>query len=249
MEAAATAAERGHDVILLERSNRLGGQLKFGTHEYFKTGLRDFLHYLIRRVETSAVEVRLNTEATPELVESLRPDTVFAAVGASPVLPAIPGQDGPQVYSSLTYFEKLDQLGDRVVIIGGGLVGTEAALDLAVTHGKQVTIVEMLGQLAPDAWRTHRIPLLERVEEHVSVCLNAQCTNISESSVTYMDAAGSSIDIPADSVILAVGMRPNSETAESFRFTALDYVPIGDCVKIQNIFGAIHTGYYAALDL
>ena len=249
MEAAATAAERGHDVILLERSNRLGGQLKFGTHEYFKTGLRDFLHYLIRRVETSAVEVRLNTEATPELVESLRPDTVFAAVGASPVLPTIPGQDGPQVYSSLTYFEKLDQLGDRVVIIGGGLVGTEAALDLAVTHGKQVTIVEMLGQLAPDAWRTHRIPLLERVEEHVSVCLNAQCTNISESSVTYMDAAGSSIDIPADSVILAVGMRPNSETAESFRFTALDYVPIGDCVKIQNIFGAIHTGYYAALDL
>ena len=249
MEAAATAADRGHQVILLERSDRLGGQLKYGTHEYFKEGLRDFLHYLIRRVECSAVDVRLNTEATPELVEGLHPDAVFAAVGASPVIPPIPGCDSPQVYSALTYFQHLDQLGDQVVVIGGGLVGTEAALDLAVTHGKQVTIVEMQGQLAPDAWRTHRIPLLERVGEHVSVCLNARCTGISAAGVTCAGPDGAGRSIPADSVILAAGMRPNLDEAEAFRFTALDFVPIGDCVKIQNVFGAVHTGYYAALDL
>ena len=249
MECAITAARRGHQVTLVEQSDRLGGQLKYGTHEYFKTGLRNFMNYLIRQVNKSGVQVLLNTRATPELVEGMSPDAIVAATGAVPIIPHIPGVTEEHVYSAIGYFTHLNQLGEKVVIVGGGLVGCEVGLDLAQTYGKQVTILEMMDSVAQDAWRTHRIPLLERLEEHVDVRTRAKVTEITPDFVTYRDAAGSDISIKADSVILAVGMRPNQEEAEQFRFLAEDYVQIGDCAKIQNVYGATHTGYWAALDL
>ena len=249
MQCAKTCAERGHDVTLIEKSGALGGQLKYGTHEYFKTGLKDFMHYLIRQMDKLGVKLLLNTEATPELVDNLNPDVVVAATGAVPAIPPIPGIDQPFVYSPFRYFENLDKLGDRVVIVGGGLVGCEGGLDLAQSYGKQVTILEMGDAVARDAWRTHRIPLLERLEEHTTVLTRAKVTAIEPGRVFYTDAGGNRCVLPCDSVIVAVGMKPNLEEAEKFRFVAEDYVQIGDCVKIQNVYGATHTGYWAALDI
>ena len=249
MECAMTAARRGHQVTLCEQSDRLGGQLKYGTHEYFKQGLRDFMNYLIRQVDKAGVEILLNTRAEPEWVEAQGFSVVVAATGASPIIPAIPGADAPYVLNAFNYFEKLDSIGKRVVVVGGGLVGCEGGLDLAQTYGKQVTILEMADSVAADAWRTHCIPLLERLDEFTDVRTGARVTSISEHAVTYADKEGGSHTVECDSVILAVGTRPNAEEAEKFRFTAGDYVQVGDCVKIQNVYGATHTGYWAALDI
>ena len=250
MECAMTAAKRGHDVTLMEKSDKLGGQLKFGTHEYFKEGLRDFMNYLIRQTYKAGVKVLLNTEATVEMVDPMGFDAIVAATGASPLIPGfIPGADSPKVLNAFNYFENLENIGDRVVIVGGGLVGCEGGLDLAETYGKQVTILEMADAVAPDAWRTHRIPLTERLDEHVDVRCGSKVTAIHDNSVSYVDKSGVEHSVECDTVILAVGMRPNSEEAEKFRFVAEEYVQIGDCAKIQTVFGATHTGYYAALDL
>ena len=250
MQCAKTCAERGHDVTLVEKSDALGGQLKYGTHEYFKDGLLNFMNYLIRQVNKLGVKVLLNTEATPEWVSDQCFDVVVAATGATPIIPPIPGADSPKVYNAFNYFENLENLGQRVVIVGGGLVGCEGGLDLAQTYGKQVTILEMGDAVAPDAWRTHRIPLTERLDEFTDVRTGARVTNIADNAVTYVDGEGVEHLVECDSVILAVGMRPNAEDAEQFRYTAEeDYVQIGDCVKIQTVYGATHTGYWAALDI
>lgn len=249
MQCAITAAQRGHDVTLMEKAGQLGGQLKYGTHEYFKDGLRDFMNYLIRQTYKAGVKVLLNTEADPDTVEAMQFDAVVAATGASPIIPPIPGADLPHVYNAFNYFENLSAIGQRVVVVGGGLVGCEGGLDLAQTYGKQVTILEMAGDVASDAWRTHRIPLTERLDEFTDVRTNARVTAIEDKVVRYIDQDGNEQTVDCDTVILAVGMRPNSEEAEKFRFVAEDYVQIGDCSKIQTVYGATHTGYWAALDL
>ena len=249
MQCAITSAQRGHQVTLLEQSDALGGQLKYGTHEYFKTGLRDFMNYLICQTHKAGVRVMLNTKATPELVETLGPDVVVAATGAFPIIPPIPGADGAKVLNAFNYFENLESIGQRVVVVGGGLVGCEGGLDLAQTYGKQVTILEMGDAVAPDAWRTHRIPLTERLDEFTDVRTGAKVTGISDNAVTYVDKDGAQHTVDCDTVILAVGMRPNTAEAEKFRFLAEDYFQIGDCAKIQNVYGATHTGYWAALDI
>ncbi len=249
MQCAITASQRGHDVTLMEKTDKLGGQLKFGTHEYFKEGLRDFMNYLVRQTYKAGVKVLLNTTAEPESVDAMGFDVIVAATGANPIIPPIPGADSPKVLNAFNYFENLDNIGERVVVVGGGLVGCEGGLDLAQTYGKHVTILEMTGAVAPEAWRTHRIPLTERLEEFTDVRTGAKVTAISDDSVTYVDTDGNEVVVPCDTVIMAVGMRPNAAEAEKFRFVAEDYVQIGDCAKIQTVFGATHTGYWAALDI
>ena len=251
MEAAVTAKQRGHEVILLEKSGALGGKLNFSRQVPFKRDLCKFMDYLIHMVEKTGVEVRLNTEATVELVESLEPDVVIAAVGAKALVPPIPGVDGANVITAEEAYRKIkagEDIGKKIAVLGGGDVGCETAVYLAQEAGKKVSLVEMTDTLAAASCAIPRTAITKEIEKCVDAHTGARCTGITKDGITYVDAQGEH-SIQADTVVLSAGMVPQKAQAEAFRMIAGEFFPIGDCVKANNVRTAVRTGYDSAIQL
>jgi pyruvate/2-oxoglutarate dehydrogenase complex dihydrolipoamide dehydrogenase (E3) component len=250
MEAALITAGRGHEVILIEKSDSLGGILKLSEHVSFKYDLMRFKNYLVNQVSKAGVQVRLNTEAIPETIARENADVVIVAVGAEPVVPPILGIEGDNVVMALNCYGMEDQLADEVVIIGGGEVGCETALHLGKMV-KRATVVEMQTELAPDASATHRGELLYELEkcENVYCLTSARCTSITKDGIVYSSGSEKEQTINAGSVIICVGMKSKKQEAESFRGSARSFYTIGDCAKVATVENAIKTAYYTAIHL
>lgn len=249
MEAAIVAAQRGHDVTLLEKADHLGGKLVFSRQTEFKKDLMKFMDYQIHMVDKLGVQVRLNTEATPELVASMEPDAVLAAVGADPIIPPIPGVDGKNVITAEQCYEKGlkgEDMGDHIAVLGGGLVGCETALYLSMYLGKRVTLIEMTRAIAQEEYSIPRQALVEHMDEYVTYYCGVRCTGITQQGMEVADSFGNTALIEADTVVLAAGMRARSQQAEQFRGLSLFFEPIGDCVVAKNVRGATRSGYDAA---
>ncbi|WP_368384245.1 FAD-dependent oxidoreductase, partial [[Clostridium] symbiosum] len=163
MEAAITLADRGHQVILAEKSGRLGGAIRFAGHVSFKSKLDQLMQVLIRRVERRKITVMLNTGMTPELARSLRTDAIVCAIGADPIVPPVPGVDLEIAVSAVGMHEHMEEIGQNVVILGGGLVGCEESIFLGEL-GKKVTVLEMKPELCRDAPFLHHEAVLLEME-------------------------------------------------------------------------------------
>ena len=245
MAAAIYAAERGHQVILCEKSDRLGGALSFADGVDFKSNILLYRDYLERSLDRLSVDVRRNTEVTPDLVREIGPAALFIAIGADAVIPPIPGADRPNVLIGKEMTPETE-VGHRVVVIGGGLVGCETGVHLA-NDGHQVTVVEMAGDVAKDCGHFHRVALLEELKK-VQVLTSARCVSISEEGVTVRCPEGEQL-LPADTVILAVGMRSKSAQVDALRGLVADTVVVGDANRAGKILTAVRNGFDAAMDL
>ena len=244
MEAAITLADRGHRVILAEKSGRLGGAIRFAGHVSFKSKLDQLMQVLIRRVERRKITVMLNTGMTPELARSLRPDAIVCAIGADPIVPPVPGVDLEIAVSAVGMHEHMEEIGQNVVILGGGLVGCEESILLGEL-GKKVTVLEMKPELCRDApFLHHEAVLLEMERLGITARTGMQCTGILPDGVTA-EQDGKEIKLPADTVIIAAGLAPKLDEAESFRSCAPEFWKIGDCRQARNVRLAIHEGYDA----
>lgn len=244
MEAAITLADRGHQVILAEKSGRLGGAIRFAGHVSFKSKLDQLMQVLIRRVERRKITVMLNTGMTPELARSLRPDAIVCAIGADPIVPPVPGVDLEIAVSAVGMHEHMDEIGQNVVILGGGLVGCEESILLGEL-GKKVTVLEMKPELCRDApFLHHEAVLLEMERLGITARTGMRCTGILPDGVTA-EQDGKEIKLPADTVIIAAGLAPKLDEAESFRSCAPEFWKIGDCRQARNVRLAIHEGYDA----
>ena len=250
METALLAADLGHQVTLLEQSDHLGGQLNDADVMSFKYDLRRFKDYLISHVESHPnIELRLSAKAEPEALAREGFDAVVCAVGAEPVIPPIPGADGPQVMTAPDSFLAPERVGRTVVIIGGGQVGCETAVHYGA-DGREVTVLEMRDSLAPDAMRTYREELVGQVGDHCKAAVTgARVTAIRPEGVVYSDREGKEHTVPAETVILAVGMKARAAEAEAFRACAPKFRKLGDCVKVGNVSHAVHQAYDAAMTL
>lgn len=245
MEAAIIAAKRGHDVTIYEKADRLGGKLVFSEQVSFKYDLAKFMNYQINLVKKLGIKVLLNTEATPELIEAQKADWVLAAVGANAFVPPIPGTDGPNVMIAEECYKHIDEIGERVVLIGGGEVGCETALALA-EKGKKVSVIEMLPELCPETFHLTRGVMLGKMEKCVDIYTGARCSGITTEGVSFVDKDGNEQFVPCDVVVMSSGMRPRQDLAESFRMTAPDFMPIGDCVIAKNVRTATRMAFDAA---
>ena len=244
MEAAITLADRGHQVILAEKSGRLGGAIRFAGHVSFKSKLDQLMPVLIRRVERRKITVMLNTGMTPELARSLRPDAIVCAIGADPIVPPVPGVDLEIAVSAVGMHEHMEEIGQNVVILGGGLVGCEESILLGEL-GKKVTVLEMKPELCRDApFLHHEAVLLEMERLGITARTGMRCTGILPDGVTA-EQDGKEIKLPADTVIIAAGLAPKLDEAESFRSCAPEFWKIGDCRQARNVRLAIHEGYDA----
>lgn len=248
MEAALKAEAQGHEVILVEKEDHLGGMLKTATQNVpFKQDLKRYMEYLIRMVERKAVHVMLATEATPELIKKIAADTVICAVGAEPIAPPIPGIDRKEVVRITDLCEKSVKFGDRVVVIGGGLIGCEEGLSLAM-EGRDVTILEMTDRIAKDAPVLHLKAMMleyEKNEEHLRIVTEVTCTAIADAGVQVRDKDGKEYTYKADTVLVAAGMKPKIAEVEKLRTMDAEFITIGDCVKPGKVLQAVRGGYFA----
>ena len=245
MKAACVAADRGHQVTLFEASNRLGGMLHYAGYFSFKYPVKDYMNWLIGQVNKRPIDVKLNTKATPETVQGY--DAVLVAIGAEPLILPVPGVEQAKVAIETLGHE--NELGDSVILIGGGQVGCETALHYAKL-GKKVTVMEMQSELAPDASTTGRNELMTEIaaEPNFISLTGAKCVSLTATSVTY-EKDGKQETITADSVVLSAGMKAKTQEADSFIGTALDFAEIGDCVRARTVEYATKEAYYAAVNL
>lgn len=249
--AALYASERGHQVTLLEKERELGGQLRYIAQEAHKEDVASYLSWLRRQVERSDIEVRLATEATLDLVRSIDADALIIAVGAHPVIPPIPGCQETQVIGFHEAIERSGKLGARVMVIGGGTIGAEIALEEA-ERGSEVTLVESLDTIARTGNMLYRIALrqmLERHEDNLHVRTSTQCLSLEDGKAVLQPREGSALEVPFDTAIIACGVRSNSDVVESLFGSAPECFVIGDANKPRQIMDATYDAWAIGANL
>lgn len=248
LKAAVTAAQRGHKVILCEKSNQVGGILKCEQAIDFKHEMYELGVVLENQAIAEGVEIRCNTEVTPEYAQKEQADVMILAVGSNPIVPKLPGMDKGNVVVVNNYYLEKDKVGDSVVVLGGGLAGCECAIHLA-QEGKKVHLVEMRDTLAPDANIRHRPILMKMIEQYVESHTGYQGIAVTQDGLLCKDSQGMEVLVPGKSIICAVGQRANRAGVEALLDQAPIVREIGDCVRPGNITAAVYQGYYAGLDI
>ena len=246
MEAALVAAERGHKVTLYEKSDKLGGNLIIAAAPGFKKDLRSYLDYMIRQIQADArIDLRMNTAATPEIVDALQPDAVIVAIGSDPFFPDVPGIERTKFAGE--YMLGKAELGDRVLIVGGGHVGLETALFAGKEKGKKVTVMDMLprSQFGRDCNGIAKLALFQQLEEcGTSFIADVNLQSVEENGVWVMDRNWKKRFIEADTVVMAAGFRARKAEADSYIGVAPDVFTVGDVVDgVGNVKIAVHGAF------
>jgi len=162
------------------------------------------------------------------------------------IVPRIPGVEKARpVWDAYRDFESL---GQRIVMVGGGLIGSETGFWLA-EMGKTVHVVEMLDDVAKDGNDSHRRALLPRMKQWLTWDINTTCTEVTDTGIVVVDEAGAKRLIEADTVVYAVGLKPKTAVVESLRGVVPWFVPTGDCVRARRVEQAVYEGFMAAMDI
>ena len=246
--AAYTAARRGHDVTLYEKEDAIGGILKSEQALPFKQEMYQLAGTYAHFAENAGVKIVTSTEVTKELVEKEAPDALIIAVGSEPLVPPIKGLDGENVTIVNNYYLEKEKVTDRVVVLGGGLAGCECAIHLGM-EGKEVHLVEMRDELAPDANVRQRPLLLKEVDQYASVHTGYRGLEVTAEGVLCETKEKEQVLVPGTSVICALGQRSRSKVADALRDGAPYVRIIGDAHRVSTITNAVYEGYHAALDI
>lgn len=246
MHAAALAAKQGHDVTLWEKSGKLGGLINAAGAPDFKVDMRRYKEHLVAQLYKSGVKVVFGKTATEEAIDAFAPDAVILAIGAETVRPPIQGIGNANVVTAYDLLANNAKVGNRVVVLGGGHVGCEAAIDLE-EKGRRVTIVELGGPLVEkaDMSANMKLGLKERLNKaHIQIHTNAKMIDILDREVV-IETATSIFTIDCDNVILASGFRATHKLEEALQGKPYQVFPIGDAVKPGKVFEAVHGGFHA----
>lgn len=252
MEAAKTLAERGCRVTLIDRGETLGGTVNLAKLPPLKERLEWVMDYYRAQFEKLGVDVRLNTEATAEMVAAMGPDAVIIGSGSTPVVPkSIKGIDGANVYSveqALT--GKAELKGKTVAVIGGGLTGLETAEYLAA-QGSKIIVADMLTTLAPTANPTNVSDVCSRLKLYdTQYLLGHALKEVRAGSVVFEKQDDhTDVTVPCDAVVLSLGYRSGSPLADELRAKGFDVTVVGSAVKDGTIAPATRTGYETARSL
>ncbi|MFH0958441.1 MAG: FAD-dependent oxidoreductase, partial [Pseudomonadota bacterium] len=274
-EFACIAAERGHQVILCERESSIGGQVLWAAEPTGKHDFHYLLDYYQTALSKFGVDVRLRTEVTTSLVNLEKPDLVVVATGAAPFKPPIEAVEGPNVYQSWDVLKGKSQTGKDVVVVGGGSVGLETALWLA-TKGtlsseqlyfltlhqaetpetlrelmlngvKNVTVIEMARKMGQDVGASTRWVLMKELDmRHIKLITQAKMKEIGENFVVYTDAEGNDVTLKSDSVVLAMGSRPENSLGRFLEEAGFNVRIIGDANRCGKIGNALDEGFALA---
>ena len=249
LQAAITAADRGHSIILCEKSAALGGLVNFTEHTEHKIDIRNFKNLLIREVEKRNVEVRVNCEVTTELIKEIRPEAIILAVGSDDLILPIEGIENARTAMNV-YEHDFAGLGKSTIVLGGGLVGCEAAADY-IEHGIKTTIIEMKGALMPETTGLYRTAVHDFIDKNGGKYeVNTKVIKVGRDFV-IAEQNGKEIEFKADSVVNAMGRRAhNSEALEKIaKELEIPVWKVGDCVRARQIGDSIREAWTAAMEI
>ena len=244
MEAAITAKRRGWDVEIWEKEDKLGGTLWPAGGPDFKHDVIRLIEYLETQCKKLGVEVKYNHPATEDNIKGGDYDKVILAAGSTPVVPKIEGIEHAIIASD--YLTHKATVGKNVVIIGAGLAGTEAACDIA-PKADSVTLIEMQPDILFTAQHclNNDQHLRKMVKDRgVNVVASANVTKITDKEVTY-EKDGETYTVECDTVLNAVGFRPNNQLEDLLEEEYEDVTVIGDAIAPRKIMTAVHEGYHA----
>lgn len=237
-EAARVAALRGHDVTLYEKYTTLGGMIKLAVVPPHKEELNNIIDYYTVQMEILPVEVRLNETFSTETVEREQPDAVVLATGAVELMPPITGIARDNVAIALNVLKGDVPVGENVVVIGGGMIGVETAEYLAM-QGKNVTVIEMLKSVATDVGPSIRWGLLARLSKIVKIMTLTKVIEVKEHTVVVADQEGNQREIPADTVVVAAGLKAQRDLCNAIDASGIEYYEIGCCTEPGQIGEAV----------
>lgn len=244
MQAALTAHGRGHRVTLYEK-DRIGGQFLLAVLSPGKERMDRPLRSLVEQVERSGIEVRLGQEATRRTLEELGPDAVILATGSRPVVPEIPGLDEPITAGQVLLGTR--EAGERVLVLGGGMVGVEVAEFLA-RRGSQVVVVEVLEEIAHDMDPVSRKMMSKRLAS-LPVELHAKTRLLRlEDGLAFVEQRGGERELGRfDGVVVATGSHPFDPLSGELREAGFAVTVVGDAETPGRIYDAVGSGHRAGM--
>jgi len=250
MEAARVAALRGHDVTIYEKNSKLGGQLLLASVPPWKApDLANLIRYLETQVKKLGVKIKFGNELSSEQVAKLGPDVVIVATGATPLIPKIRGIESEKVMTANDVLAGDNDVGNKIVVLGGGRVGCETALFLA-KKGKKVTIVEQFKSYADEMPPASRDWLsMELDKAGVNIIVNVNPQEIKDEGLIMIDQKWRETAVEADTIVVAVGTKPNGKLFEELRNKVPELYAIGDCLKPGTIGDAIRDGWRVAREI
>ena len=246
MQAAITAAGRGHKVTLFDRGDELGGQLLVASIPPYKDEIMALVKSLAVRVRKAGVLIKLKSDVYRDTIEQGKPDVLIVATGATSLIPDIPGVNGQNVSLVDDVLTGARTVSGNVLIVGGGMVGCETA-EFLVEHVKgvnQVTVIEMLKRMADNVSPTYRPFFLARLKEAgIRMETGTTVEEITKEGVK-VNREGVSSFIKGDAVVLAVGFKANCPLDEKITESIPEVYSIGDCIKPRTIKEAIEEGFH-----
>lgn len=250
IQTALTASARGHEVTLYEKGPRLGGNFYVASLPDGKTDdFQRLLTYWKNALKKSSVKVLLDEEASPERMRGENPDVVVVATGAFPFRPDIPGIDDERVIRAVDVLSKGLKIGQRVLVAGGGEVGLEVADHLA-RLGKEVIVIEMLGEVGSDVPKNTKPVLFERLEgAKVDLRTNTTLKRIEKGSVVVEKGGQEQTIEGIDNVVLALGFTSDQGIAQGLRRIFKEVHVIGDALEVRQAVSAVREGFELASKL
>ncbi|MBA7626132.1 NADH oxidase [subsurface metagenome] len=249
LEAAWVAAARGHNVTLYEKNSALGGQYRIAAIPPFKQDIARAISYYIHMCKKYGVVFKMGTEATAKQILADKPDAVIIATGGEPIMPDISGINGNRIAIAWDILEGKKQAGNKVLIVGGGMVGCEVA-DFLGEHLHNVTLIEMLSEIAPDVPLSARYFLLQRLKEYgVQVETGAKVKEFLEDGVIAERDGREIYLVGFDTIVLALGVKSVNTLKEKLEGKISELYVIGDAVTPRKAIDAIEEGVRAAVRL
>lgn len=254
MEAARTCFLRGHDVELYEASGAMGGHLiEAGSHP-FKDGIAALNRWYQNELNILGVPVHLNSPMDAEKIKALRPDAVILAVGSTHFMPKIPGIDHRKTVGCYDVLMKNVKPGKKVVVVGGGMTGCELAYDLAAYEHCDVTLVEALdkvmssGSVVPHAVHDMLLDLLDHFNVKVMTGHAIAAVNDAGAVIKSM-SDGSEQTLEADTVVMAIGLRPRADMTSELAGSGIQVFTTGDGLQVGNIRTCVSGAYEIARNI
>ncbi len=245
MQTAITAAKRGHSVKLYEKSEKLGGVLLCEDGVPFKKHLKEYIERQVTRLYAAGVEVHLGETLSPAQAESLGADVLIAAIGSRAAMPKIPGLESAVPVTEA--YAAPEKLGQKVLILGGGLAGTELAIYLKGL-GKEPAVVEM-AKLNFGTNSCHASAVTEQIAKlAIPVFTDTKATAIEGGRVTCETKDGQKV-FEADTVVNSLGRIPLQGEAAAYALCAPTFYAIGDCLAAKTVYEANRLGYNVAMDI